>query len=191
VSSSAPTAMGALAWFFRQWVLDFHNRTILFRIGNWIFTTYAFLAGTAFAVGFGGALWYCAMAGLDVVYMAKLYLFVVVPAVLVGLRAFSVLLEWRELFSRPLATPIKPGYMRHGGIARGTIALVAISHYTGIPLLVLMDAPALSLPLGEAIARLGCFVYGCCWGRRTTSRFGVRYTSEHAKVVRCAPHLHN
>ena len=41
-------------------------------------------------------------------------------AVLVGLRAFSVMLEWRELFRRPLATLVKPGYMLHGGIAGGT-----------------------------------------------------------------------
>jgi prolipoprotein diacylglyceryltransferase len=81
--------------------------------------------------------------------------------------------------------------MLHGGIAGGTIALLAISSMTGIPFLRLLDAPALSLPLGEAIARLGCYVYGCCWGRPTTSRFGVRYTSAESKVVRCAPHLHN
>jgi prolipoprotein diacylglyceryl transferase len=184
---AAPAPVG----LFRRWILDFHNRTILFRVGNWIFTTYAFLAGTAFAVGFTGSLWYCAMAGLDVVYIAKLYLFLVVPGVLVGLRIFSIMLEWRDLFRRPLATIVKPGYMLHGGVAGGTIALVAVSSVTGIPALTLLDAPALSLALGEAIARLGCFVYGCCWGRPTDSRFGVRYTSPHSKVVRCAPHLHN
>ena len=54
-----------------------------------------------------------------------------------------------------------------------------------------LDGAALAQPLGEAIARLGCYVYGCCWGRPTTSRFGVRYTSKDSKVVRCAPHLHN
>jgi phosphatidylglycerol---prolipoprotein diacylglyceryl transferase len=175
----------------RRWILDFHNRTILFRVGNWIFTTYAFLAGAAFAVGFAGSLWYNAMLGLDVLLIAQLYLFLVVPAVLVGLRVFSIMLEWRDLFKRPLATIIKPGYMLHGGIAGGTIGLFAVSSITGVPLLRLLDAPALALPLGEAIARLGCYVYGCCWGRPTSSRFGVRYTSSDAKVVRCAPHLHN
>jgi prolipoprotein diacylglyceryl transferase len=145
----------------------------------------------AFATGFGVSLWYDAIVGLDVVYMAKLYLFLVVPAVLVGLRAFSIMLEWRELFRRPLQTLIKPGYMLHGGIAGGIVALVSISYMTGTPLLQVLDAPAFALPLGEAIARLGCYVYGCCWGRPTGSSFGVRYTSPESKVVRCAPHLHN
>ncbi|MCA9649410.1 MAG: prolipoprotein diacylglyceryl transferase [Myxococcales bacterium] len=181
--------------FISRWILDFHNRTVLFRIGNWLFTTYAFLAGTAFATGFLVSLWFNSMTGLDAVYMAKLYLFLVVPAVLVGLRAFSVMLEWRELFRRPLQTLIKPGYMLHGGIAGGTIGLIYVASVVDAPVLRILDAPAFALPLGEAIARLGCFVYGCCWGRPTRSRlgsrFGVRYTSKESKVVRCAPHLEN
>ena len=193
-SSSTSTTVDEAApaiGFVRRWILDFHNRTVLFRVGNWIFTTYAFLAAAAFATGFGVSLWYDGMAGLDVVLMAKMYLFLVVPAVLIGLRSFSIMLEWRELFRRPLQTLIKPGYMLHGGIAGGTIALVSIAYLTGTPVLKLLDGPALAMPLGEAIARLGCYVYGCCWGRPTTSRFGVRYTSPESKVVRCAPHLHN
>jgi len=178
-----------------RWTIDFHNRTVLFRVGNWIFTTYAFLAAAAFATGFAGSLWYDAMAGMDVLLIAKLYLFVVAPAVLVGLRLFSILLEWRELFRKPLQTIVKPGYMLHGGIAGGVVALWAVAEIAGVPVLRVLDAPALALPLGEAIARLGCYVYGCCWGRPTQSafgsRFGVRYTSPESKVVRCAPHLHN
>jgi phosphatidylglycerol---prolipoprotein diacylglyceryl transferase len=183
----APRPMSIL----QRWTVDFHNRTILFRVGNWIFTTYAFLAAAAFATGFAGSLWYDAMAGLDVLLIAKLYLFVVVPAVLVGLRLFSILLEWRELFRRPLQTIVKPGYMLHGGIAGGVVGLWAVAVIADVPVFRLLDAPALALPLGEAIARLGCYVYGCCWGRPTESRFGVRYTSPDSKVVRCAPHLHN
>lgn len=177
--------------WLRSWTLDFHNRTVLFRLGNWIFTTYAFLAGTAFAAGFSIGLWHASMAGLDVHQVARVYLFIVVPAVLVGLRAFSIMLEWRELFRRPLATLIKPGYMLHGGIAGAVIAFIAVSTLYDLSILTLFDGAALAQPLGEAIARLGCYVYGCCWGRPTESRFGVRYTSPDSKVVRCAPHLHN
>ena len=140
-------------------------------------------------MGFGTALWYSAMAGLDVQLIAKLYLFVVVPAVLVGLRSFSILLEWRELFRRPLQTLIKPGYMLHGGILGGVIGLYAVAHFTGNPFPRILDGAGFCMCLGEAIARLGCYVYGCCWGRPTKSRLGVRYTSEESKVVRCAPHL--
>lgn len=175
--------------FLRRWTLDFHNRTVLFRIGDWIFTTYAFIAGAAFATGFGVALWYSAMAGLDVGHIARLYLFVVVPLVLVGLRTFSILLEWRQLFRRPLQTLIKPGYMLHGGVLGGVVGLYLVAHFTGSGFTVILDGAGFCMCLGEAIARLGCYVYGCCWGRPTTSQLGVCYTSADSKVVRCAPHL--
>lgn len=177
--------------FFSRWVLDFHNRTVLFRAGNWVFTTYAFIAGTAFFVGFAVAMWYAGMTGVDSVQLAKLYLFLLVPSILVGLRLFSIMLEWRELFRRPVQTIIKPGYMLHGGIAGGVVGLWMIAKILGISPLYLLDGAAFCMPLGEAIARLGCYVYGCCWGRPTNSSFGIRYTSKESKVVRCAPHLEN
>lgn len=170
--------------------LDFHNRTVLFRVGNWIVTTYAFLAGLAFFMGFSVAVWYVAMAGLDPISTAQFYIFFLVPAILIGLRSFSILLEWRELLKHPLATMVKPGYMLHGGIFGAVMATWAYASITGTSLPLLLDASAMAVTIGEAFARMGCYVYGCCWGRPTESRFGVRYTSPDAKVVRCAPHLH-
>jgi len=169
--------------------LDFHNRTILFQVGNWIVTTYALVAGAAFAMGVAVTLWFDLMTGQDALYKAKFYVFFLVPAILIGLRSFSIMLEWRELLEHPLQTMLKPGYMLHGGILGGTIAFAVYASVTNTSLLLLLDGAALALPLGESIARLGCFVYGCCWGAPTQSRFGVRYTSEHSKVVRRAPHL--
>ncbi len=179
-----PTRTGLLGF-----LLDFHNRTILFRVGNWIVTTYALLTAISFATGVAVGLWFDAMTGQDVMFKARYYLFVLTPLSLIGVRSFSIMLEWRELLKHPLATIVKPGYMLHGGILGGSVALWLLWRASGLDLLLLLDAGAFALLIGEAIARLGCYVYGCCWGRPTDSRFGVRYTSPHAKVVRCAPHL--
>lgn len=173
------------------WLLDFHNKTILFRVGNWIITTYSVLAGLGFFVGFSTALWINARSGLDTAALTRFYLFVLMPSVLVGLRSFSIMLEWRELFKNPVATIVKPGYMLHGGVFGAIVAIAGYTWYTGTSALILFDGAAIGVTVGESIARLGCYVYGCCWGRPTTSKFGIRYTSPHSKVVRCAPHLHN
>ena len=58
-----------------------------------------------------------------------------------------------------------------------------------VDLLTLLDASCFCLPLGEAVARVGCHVYGCCWGRPTGTARGLCYHSPDAKVVRCKPHL--
>ncbi len=174
-----------LLGFFR----DFHNKTILFRFGDWIFVTYGVLAGLAFFFGFTTATWYMAMVGQDPGVIAAMFLFFTIPSVLMVSRVTSILLEWRELFRRPLQTLLKPGYMLHGGIFGGMMAMLGYSLASGTSLPALLDSTGFAMPLGESICRLGCFVYGCCWGKPTTSRFGVRYTSLHSKVVRARPEL--
>ena len=172
-------------------IADFHNRTIAFWIGPWVVTTYAFFAGTAFFSGCTLFLWFCSMAGCDPVAMARLQVLVTLPCALLGLRVFSILTELKELFLHPLQTIIHPGYMLHGGVAGGAVAMAIIAQLTSTSVLVYLDGAALALPLGEAIARVGCHVYGCCWGRPTSGRLGIRYTSEHASVVRNEPRLAN
>jgi len=181
---SAP-AGGGLLGFFR----DFHNKTILFRVGDWIFVTYGLIAGIAFFFGFSTTVWYLAMIGEDPAVTAAVCLFFVIPSVLMVSRVTSIMLEWRELFRRPLQTLLKPGYMLHGGIFGGVIAMAGYAMAGGPSLPQLLDGLGFAMPLGEAICRLGCFVYGCCWGKPTNSRFGVRYTSVHSKVIRFQPEL--
>jgi prolipoprotein diacylglyceryltransferase len=170
-------------------VLGFHNRTILFRAGDWIFVTYGPVAGAAFFTGFSTGLWYDAMTGQDITSKARFYVFWLLPAVLIGSRAFSVLPEWRMLLRKPLETLVKPVYGLHGGMCGGLTALILWDVLTDGSLPLLLDPAAFAMPLGEAICRLGCYVYGCCWGKPTGSRVGVAYENPHAKVVRCAPEL--
>jgi phosphatidylglycerol:prolipoprotein diacylglycerol transferase len=168
---------------------DFHNRTVLFRIGNWIVATYGVFLGLAFALGFLVGTWHDGMTGQDPEVKLRFYLFVLMPSILIGSRAASVLLEWNELFRRPLKTLVKPGYMLHGGIFGAVAALIIYGRITGSSIPALLDTGAFAMPLGEAVARMGCYVYGCCWGRPTQSAFGTSYTSSDAKVIRCRPNL--
>lgn len=45
-----------------------------------------------------------------------------------------------------------------------------------IPVLPMLDLVAIYAPLLQAIARLGCFMAGCCYGLPTNHWWGVRYT---------------
>ncbi|TPV96375.1 MAG: prolipoprotein diacylglyceryl transferase [Myxococcales bacterium FL481] len=189
LSVAAPAESPALLNELTALVWDLHNRTVLARVGNWVIATYGVLMALAFFFGFGTGAWYTGMSGQDPVARLQFYLLGVAPAVLVGARAASVLLDWRELFRRPVHTLVKPGYMLHGGIFGGAAAFIGYALVTGTPALGLLDAACFGLPLGEAIARVGCYVYGCCWGKPTGNSYGVRYTSRSSKVVRCAPEL--
>lgn len=168
---------------------DFHNRTVLFRRGRIIFVTYGVLVALAFVSGLGAAMTFFDWSGHDPYLLLRFSALLLLPSVLVGARLFSVLLDWRQLLSSPLQALLKPGYMLHGGVFGGAMATLWYSRNAGVSSLAMTDAWAFALPLGEAICRIGCHVYGCCWGKPTCSGWGIRYTSPDAKVVRCAPQL--
>jgi prolipoprotein diacylglyceryl transferase len=171
------------------WLMDFHNRTVLFRLGDFVFVTYGLLVAAAFSAGLGIAAWYYGALGLDPVRMVNISVLLFLPGVLLGARAFSVLLDGTAILRDPVRTLLKPGYMLHGGVFGGLVAMAGYARFAGVALLPIMDAWALAMPLGEAICRLGCFVYGCCHGAPTDGPVSVCYHSEHSKVVRTRPEL--
>ena len=171
------------------WLMDFHNRTVLLRIGDFVFVTYGLLVAAAFSVGLALAAWYYGAIGQDPVSMVNLAVLLILPGVMLGARGFSILLDGRAIFRDPVRTLLKPGYMLHGGVFGGILAMAGYARFTGAELLPIMDAWALAMPLGEAVCRLGCFVYGCCFGSPTDGPVSVCYHSEHSKVVRTRPEL--
>jgi len=188
VETSAPiTAPRRAEWL--RFVTDFHNQTVFAHVGNWVITTYAFLAGAAFLVGCTTALWLDAMAGHDVARAARLHLLITMPAIFLGLRVTTILTELPDLWRRPLQTIVRPGYMLHGGIFGGALGVAIVSQITGVGTLFYFDCAVLALTVGETIARIGCHVYGCCWGRPTRGSIGIRYTSPDASVIRNRPEL--
>lgn len=168
---------------------NLHNRPMLGRIGPWVIASYGPAMGLTFFLGFSAALCIDAYTGQDPLTKLEFYLFVTFPMILLGARAASVLLEWRELKTAPLQTLIKPGYMLQGGIFGAVFSLVGYAWWNGEDVLRLMDAGAFAMPLGEALGRVGCHLYGCCWGRRKSSGWTVVYTHDAAKVCRCRPDL--
>jgi phosphatidylglycerol:prolipoprotein diacylglycerol transferase len=169
---------------------DFHNRTVLVRLGPLVITTYSFIVGAAFAIGTTTALWFEATTGRHPGDSAWLHLVITLPAVFIGLRLFTIATEMHNLRERPLETLCRPGYTLHGGIFGGMTAILLISRITGVNVLFYFDCAALALTIGEAIGRVGCHVYGCCWGRPTSGTIGIRYTNPDASVLRNEPHLH-
>jgi phosphatidylglycerol:prolipoprotein diacylglycerol transferase len=65
-----------------------------------------------------------------------------------------------------------PGKTILGGIAGGYLAVIAAKRYLGI-VRPTGDLFALALASGEAIGRWGCFLAGCCYGKKSGESWGV------------------
>jgi phosphatidylglycerol:prolipoprotein diacylglycerol transferase len=65
------------------------------------------------------------------------------------------------------------GMVYYGGLIGGVLGALAYFRYVRVPVLPMGDIGLPFLPLGHSIARLGCFLNGCCWGVVTDGPTGV------------------
>lgn len=78
-----------------------------------------------------------------------------------------------------------------GGLQGGFDISIVVASLFGIAPLALLDAVVIGLPLAQALGRVGCLNYGCCWGRPCSefSILAVRYRNPTTKIMRYKPEL--
>ena len=97
---------------------------------------------------------------------------------IVGSRVAYVIEHWRQEFAANPLSVIRVdqgGLMFYGGLI---LALVVFCGWCAIKRdhpLELMDLIATALPLGHAFGRIGCFFYGCCYGRDSDAWCAVTF----------------
>jgi phosphatidylglycerol:prolipoprotein diacylglycerol transferase len=95
---------------------------------------------------------------------------------LVGARLYYVLLNWRQALADPLGLVFaRAGLVWYGGFLGGAIAVMYVIRRRRAPLALVADVCAPALALSYALGRIGCFLVGDDYGRRTTSWIGVAF----------------
>jgi phosphatidylglycerol:prolipoprotein diacylglycerol transferase len=148
-------------------------RPVLFRVGPIEIRAY----GTLLMLGFLAAIWLSARQGkrrgIEAGRFLDLAIWVLVAG-LVGARATFVALDpvttWRDM---PYLW--QPGLSWYGGLGGGVIAALLYSRVAHLSFASLADSCAPGVALGYGIARIGCFLNGCCYGAPTNLPWGVRF----------------
>jgi len=78
-----------------------------------------------------------------------------------------------------------------GGLLGGIAILTSFAFGTGTPILPLLDAFAVGVPLAQMFGRIGCLNYGCCHGKVCESKHlpAIQYHHKQTKVIRYDPEL--
>ena len=114
-----------------------------------------------------------------------------------GSRIAYVIEHWRSEFA---ANPLNVFRIDQGGLMfYGGLILSILVFFTWCAIkkerpLALGDLFCTVVPLGHAFGRLGCFFYGCCYGKLSASRFAVRFPRHQRKrrfVCRNPRRLHH
>ena len=97
---------------------------------------------------------------------------------IVGSRLAYVIEHWQTEFA---AQPIKVlyifegGLMFYGGLILAAIVFVAWCVVKHENFLALADLGTTVVPIAHAFGRVGCFCYGCCYGKESDSIFAVTF----------------
>ncbi|MDI7251665.1 prolipoprotein diacylglyceryl transferase [Candidatus Solincola sp.] len=158
-------------------------RPVLFHIGSFpvysygVFLFLAFLAGVLVA---GRELRRKRLDG------SAIYPVGAVAAVsgVLGARLFYVLGHWRE-FSPDWLSAFDlnmRGLVFYGGLALAVPACALTVRRMGLPAGKVADAVGLTLPLSLAVARVGCFLNGCCGGKPSRLPWAVTFPGSSTAV---------
>lgn len=91
-----------------------------------------------------------------------------------GAKVLYILIEFKYFLVNPFGM-LRSGFVFYGGVIAGLFTVFALAKKHKIYLPKLLDIFAVALPLGHAFGRLGCFSYGCCYGRATDSSLGILF----------------
>ena len=159
--------------------------------------SYGVMLGISLIGGWYLALRLAEQEGIPREKTASLYMWTAVCAVIAS-RLLYVFTNW-SAFENNLVDIVKVnkgGLVAYGGFLGGFIASWVYCRVHDIPILKWADNAVPSISLGLAITRIGCFLYGCDFGARTSLPWGVRFPGPDARMApngspAFEKHLHN
>jgi len=96
-----------------------------------------------------------------------------------GQRIVYILMEWRIFLNNPNSLVFtRSGFVFYRGIILAVLTIFILTKKYKINFLKFADIAAYGTPLGHALGRIGCFFYGCCYGKPTTSSIGILFPRE-------------
>lgn len=151
----------------RRWPLTIHS--------------YGLMMAVAFGVGIWLAVRMGAARGLSAEQVTDLALVILIASI-VGARILFVLPHWGDFRDDPLSVfwVWEGGLTFFGGVILAVVASGVFVKRAGLDWWRVADSTAPSLALGIGIARIGCFLNGCCHGHPANGLFCVTFPPDAA-----------
>ena len=90
-----------------------------------------------------------------------------------GAKLLYVLVEFKAFMANPLSVLGSEGFVVYGGIIAGVLSAIVYCRKKKLVFLEYFDLAVPSIALAQGFGRIGCFLAGCCYGRKTDSWIGV------------------
>ncbi len=151
-------------------------RPVLVKIRALTIYSYGFMLAVAFFIGTLLARLEARRKEIDPDIVLDLVL-VIAAGGIIGARLFYVIGNWQQFAKTPISVFAiwQPGLVFYGGLFGGAIGVLIFTRVKNLFLWDIADAITPSLALGYAIARIGCFLNGCCYGAPSSMPWAVNF----------------
>lgn len=149
----------------------------LFAIGPFQIKTYGFCMALGFLAAWQVIAWVCRRTGRKAEPLSNLILLMMVSGV-VGSRIAYVIEHWQSEFAGHLERIVRVdqgGLMFYGGLILAVAVFFIWCAVRKEKVMPLADLLTMVIPLGHAFGRVGCFFFGCCYGRPSASVCAVAF----------------
>lgn len=148
---------------------------ILFQMGSLRVYSY----GVFIVIGIFLATWWFVRkirkTGRSTQFIVDFVLYVLVAGIIGARLAYVLLYNPFFYFTHPwhILMLQEGGLAFYGAFIFGLVATFLFTRKNNLPFFNFLDVGAPSLALGYAVARIGCFLNGCCYGKPTDLSWGV------------------
>ena len=149
----------------------------LISIGPLHIKTYGCCMALGFLAAWQVIAWLCRRTGRASEPLSSLLMALMVSGVL-GSRIAYVIEHWKSEFAANPMSVVRidqGGLMFYGGLILALAYFFCWCYFRKEAVLPLSDMFATVIPLGHAFGRIGCFFYGCCYGRLSQSACAVAF----------------
>jgi len=148
---------------------------ILFRVGPITIYTYGLFIFLGILVAYLITLREAKKEGIRKEIFSSLVFWILIFSFL-GARIFYIFINFKDFLKTPFEFIFsRSGFVFYGGIIAGLVSSFYFYLHYKINFLKFADIVSLGIPLGHAFGRIGCFFYGCCYGKPTDSFLGVLF----------------
>lgn len=91
-----------------------------------------------------------------------------------GAKLLYYIIDIKNIINNPsILLNVQNGFVVYGGIIGGVLLSWFYVHRKKTPFIPYLDLLIPSVSIGQGFGRIGCFLAGCCYGRKTDSIFGI------------------
>ncbi len=149
---------------------------VMLRYGFVTVYSYGAMLSLAFLLGILLAMYLAKREGIDPEKVLDISLWLIISAI-AGARVLYVMLFWNEFAGSPIEILMiqHGGLIFYGGLAAALLVLLWRAKAAGLSLWKIFDLASPSAALGYSVARIGCFLNGCCYGIETRVPWAVKF----------------